>query len=204
MFTSSPAAQAGAFTSPLGPVHLASPEEQGVALKAVLRLFRRSKSSPAAATSPALGEESLDSAGTAFRASSAARRSGLECKLERSTSFSVAYEPSALPAFSDSADEAAATASVRRLSPPPAYKVLGCATTLEEDILITESGEVFITAVTSSLADQKADQGDQLPIKVETPSERKSRENHERLERKRRAVLEQDRLLGEALDRLGM
>lgn len=198
MLTSSPSA-VGTFTSPLGPVHLASPEDQGLALKAVLKLFRRKRPAPAAAEEPVVPVPT----GSAFPRSSAARRAGLECKLERSTSFTVTYEPCPLPTLL--AEEAAATEQ-RRRSPPPAYKVLGCATTLEEDILITEAGDVFIKAHTPSrpCSESKKSHDDQLPIQVETPAERKDREKHERLEQKRRTLLEQDRLLGEALGRLGM
>ncbi|GAA5980763.1 hypothetical protein JCM10908_001770 [Rhodotorula pacifica] len=185
-------ALAARFASPLGAAHLASPEDQGAALKAVLKLFRRKPSTSASTTV----DESTITAGAAFPASPAAQRAGLECTLERSTSFTIAYEPTPLPPIFEAVD-----AAERRLSPPPTYEsaTSPAVHALEEDILITESGDVFIKA---SLALSRQREED-LPIKVETPAERKMREKQERLERKRRALLEQDRLLGDALDKLG-
>ncbi|KWU46671.1 hypothetical protein RHOSPDRAFT_31487 [Rhodotorula sp. JG-1b] len=193
MMATSPTSPAAAFASPLGPAHFAAPENQGTALKAVLKLFRRSKPSPASVQREE--EESPVAAApmgwTAFPASTAAHRAGLQCQMERSTSFTVAYEPRPLPAIFEAAD-----AAERRLSAPPAYDC----TAVEEDIVITESGDVFIkaTAVPGGEVEQH------LPIKVETPSERKIRQKQDRLEQKRRELLEQDQFISEALAKMGL
>lgn len=196
MMATSPTSPAAVFASPLGPAHFASSEDQGTALKAVLKLFRRSKPSPVSAAVRGQEEESPAAAvpmvgWTAFPASTAAHRAGLECNMERSTSFTIAYEPSPLPAIFEAAD-----AAERRLSAPPAYEC----TAVEEDIVITEAGDVFIKAkvVPGSEMEQH------LPVKVETPSERKTRQKQERLEQKRRELLEQDRFISEALAKMGL
>lgn len=113
--------------------------------------------------------------------------------MERSTSFTVAYEPRPLATIFGTADAAAAE---RRLSAPPAYDC----TAVEEDIVITEAGDVFIkaTAVPGGEMEQH------LPIKVETPSERKLRQKQDRLEQKRRELLEQDQYISAALAKMGL
>lgn len=188
----SPTSPATGFASPLGPAHFAAPEDQGTALKAVLKLFRRSKPSPVAVGREEESPAASPLGWTTFPASTAAHRAGLQCNMERSTSFTVAYEPSPLPAIFQAAD-----AAERRLSAPPAYDC----TAVEEDIVITEAGDVFIkaTAVPGGEMEEQ-----HLPIKVETPSERKIRQQQDRLEQKRRELLEQDQFISEALAKMGL
>ncbi|POY71332.1 hypothetical protein BMF94_5644 [Rhodotorula taiwanensis] len=173
-----------AFSSPLGAIHHASPEAQGASLRAVMSLFRRNR--------PAKADQVLPKAGSRFPSSPSARQAGLACTLERSTTFTVAYEASPLPAI----DETEVEHRLAHSSPPPTYEAAtGVVNGVEEDISIDDNGLVFIKTVGQMAM--------RVEMRVESPSERKHRERQERLERKRQRLIEEDLRLCETLDKLG-
>ncbi|BGP52853.1 hypothetical protein JCM8202_003935 [Rhodotorula sphaerocarpa] len=178
------------FSSPLGAIHHASPEAQGSSFRAVLGLFRpKSNKRKDARDGPA-----APTAGDRFPVRSTisgADAAALECALERSTSFTVEYHAaSGLPSIAETEHET----RLAQAGAPPTYEAaIGSAEAgVEEDIAVGEGDELFVKVNDTY-----------LPVRVETAAERKARLKQERLEAKRQRLIEEDRHLADALDKLG-
>ncbi|GAA5972246.1 hypothetical protein JCM11641_002372 [Rhodosporidiobolus odoratus] len=149
------------FSSPLGPLHLAHPADQGSSTRIFFSLFRRNGSSTKSSSSSSSASRTLKQVDPSYNS--------LEYTLDRSPSST--YSSSTISSIE----------SHDGLVPPPYTADNG----LEEDLVVVgEEGRP--------------------EFKLETAEEKKQRLKAEKLDRKRRELIEADGKMDEALKSWGI